>query len=187
MQNKTKNDIIVIAQKNFFLKGYSSTSLQDIANELNIKPASLYYHFSGGKEEIYIEVLINRLKEYKIEIESNLEKSNQLLEFLKSFAYWYVSQPQMNMDLIVKLDMPNLTVKSKQIIMKEISNSIFNPLNSAFEKYKTQLKNIKTMNLVGLYLNMLNGIIFATNEGYVKKEGLIEDYLEIFLNGINIK
>ena len=65
-----KLQILNAAETLFFTIGYKQTSLNSIAEANNMKPASLYYHFPGGKEEIYIEVLRQRLSNYKNQIQS---------------------------------------------------------------------------------------------------------------------
>lgn len=38
----------------FMDRGYSAITLRDIADELGIKQASLYYHFPAGKEQLFV-------------------------------------------------------------------------------------------------------------------------------------
>lgn len=52
-----KEQIFLAARKLFRHKGYVSSSMQDIANELNIKAASLYNHIQS-KHEILQELLV---------------------------------------------------------------------------------------------------------------------------------
>lgn len=47
----TQKRILDTAMKLFMLKGYDSTTIQDIMNELNISKGGIYHHFSS-KEEI---------------------------------------------------------------------------------------------------------------------------------------
>jgi AcrR family transcriptional regulator len=47
-----------VAEHRLAARGYTSVTLKDIANQLGIKQASLYYHFPGGKENLYMEVMI---------------------------------------------------------------------------------------------------------------------------------
>lgn len=56
-----KDRIMTVAENLFFTNGFKSVTLNEICEVLEIKPASLYYHFKGGKEEIYIEVINIRL------------------------------------------------------------------------------------------------------------------------------
>src|SRR3954471_3378910 len=48
---ETRAEIQRVARELFTGKGYEATSMREIADALNIKKASLYYHFAG-KEDI---------------------------------------------------------------------------------------------------------------------------------------
>jgi AcrR family transcriptional regulator len=52
----TKQKILICAVDLFALKGYTETSVRDIAAAVGIKPASLYNHFSS-KEDILVSML----------------------------------------------------------------------------------------------------------------------------------
>jgi len=55
-KNKTKTKILDVSARMFSKQGYNGTVLRDIANELNMKAGSLYYHFES-KEQLVLEVL----------------------------------------------------------------------------------------------------------------------------------
>jgi len=51
-----KNKILEVALNKFLNKGYEGTSLSEIANEVGITKAALYYHFKN-KDDMYLGVL----------------------------------------------------------------------------------------------------------------------------------
>ena len=55
-KNKTKTKILDVSARMFSRQGYNGTVLRDIANELDMKAGSLYYHFES-KEQLVLEVL----------------------------------------------------------------------------------------------------------------------------------
>lgn len=179
-----KDLIIEKASTLFFSTGYKATSLQTLAEELGIKPASLYYYFPGGKEEIYIDVLNTRLKSYRDQIISMSEEHKNLESFLKHFAYWFVAQPTMNMSLISQMDMPHLSPKGKQMVTKAVQESIFVPLRDIVQGHALYLKKIETMRIIGIYITLLNGMSLSIKQDYVRQEHLVEDFLEIMLRGV---
>ena len=63
MENDRKNEIIEAAKKRF-AKGYSPTSMDDIARDVGITKASLYYFFKG-KEEIFSAIIEEVIAEVK--------------------------------------------------------------------------------------------------------------------------
>lgn len=56
----TRNEIIDVANRLFYERGYESTSFADIANELGISKGNFYYHFKT-KDEILEAVIISRV------------------------------------------------------------------------------------------------------------------------------
>jgi TetR/AcrR family transcriptional regulator, cholesterol catabolism regulator len=52
----TREEILVAAAQIFGQKGFHATSMQDIAQAVNLQKASLYYHVSS-KQEILVDVL----------------------------------------------------------------------------------------------------------------------------------
>lgn len=65
METNRKNEIIEAARKLFAAKGFSPTSMDDIARDVGITKASLYYFFES-KEKIFetiVEELVSRIKD----------------------------------------------------------------------------------------------------------------------------
>jgi transcriptional regulator, TetR family len=72
MENERKNEIISAAKKLFALKGYSPTSMDDIARDVGITKASLYYFFKG-KEEIFAAIIEEVIAEIKFSLGAELK------------------------------------------------------------------------------------------------------------------
>ena len=68
----TRAAIQRVALERFTSKGYEATSMREIADELGIKKASLYYHFNG-KEDILRSLFVQRGTE-----------AQELLEWVKA-------------------------------------------------------------------------------------------------------
>lgn len=90
LQQNLKNKIIDNAITLFSEHGYEGTTLNEIAQSVNIKKASLYYHFNG-KEDIYrstvencIEYLSNFITEAHKDRDYSLEN---LYQFLYDFIF----------------------------------------------------------------------------------------------------
>lgn len=77
-----KTEIITIAAKLFKEKGYSAVTMRDIAQEMNIKAASLYNHIKS-KQEILVLIIIELAEEFTTamsKIVNSEETSIQKLE-----------------------------------------------------------------------------------------------------------
>jgi len=73
MENTRKLEIIEAAKKRFAKDGYSPTSMDDIARDVGITKASLYYFFKG-KEEIFAAII----EEVIDQIKNNLEQESKV-------------------------------------------------------------------------------------------------------------
>lgn len=58
-----KQEILEAAQRLFSQKGYQAASMRDLADDLDIKPASLYSHYRS-KDEILWEIAVRCAKEF---------------------------------------------------------------------------------------------------------------------------
>ncbi len=80
--NSKVDEIISVASALFSMKGYSATSLKEIADEVGLHKTSLFHYFRN-KEEILMEVMDKGLREYvnildESAIDPNLEIEQKL-------------------------------------------------------------------------------------------------------------
>ena len=84
-----KNKIIDNAITLFYEKGYYGTTLDDIAKSVNIKKASLYYHYDN-KEEIYRKSVENCFNYFKTFILESNNDSNYSIDGLYQFLFEFI-------------------------------------------------------------------------------------------------
>lgn len=127
-----KKEIIKKIELLFFDKSFDSVSMQDIATMLDIKKASLYYHFPSKKDMI-LEVIEESFINYDNFINEILEKWNMdnFLEILEDFLDF----PDKNKNIfsIINQNWYNLWIEEKSLI--DIKQKII------FDKIKNNLQN----------------------------------------------
>lgn len=115
-----KQEIVDTAAQIFKTKGYEATSIQDVADAVDILKGSLYYYIKS-KDDLLYEV-IQEVHERGLE---NLESSQQVgenaLERLHAFVYRHVT---FNADNLTKMtvffhDFRSLSPDRKEEIVKE--------------------------------------------------------------------
>ena len=84
-----KDKIIDNAITLFSEKGYYGTTLDDIAKSVNIKKASLYYHYDN-KEEIYRKSVENCFNYFKTFILESNNDSNYSIDGLYQFLFEFI-------------------------------------------------------------------------------------------------
>lgn len=83
----TKELIIKKSLELFATKGYFNTSMDDISKAVEIKKASLYFHFTG-KESIFQAVFNDILEEYTIFLDSLTQYDDQM-DTIKKLTYLF--------------------------------------------------------------------------------------------------
>lgn len=182
----TKYRILDHSERLFFEKGLRGVALKEICEELKIKPASLYYHFPNGKEQIYVEVIRARMNSFRANIDSIGMRAKDLRSALIDFGNWYISQPKMNMVIIAELDMPELTPRSRKQVMEMVGDSVFEPLSQIILKFQSSIKpNLKTNLLVSTVTTLLFTIHTSVKMGQSNANDLVVYNIDLFLSGVS--
>lgn len=84
----TRNEIKKIAIKLFATKGYSSSTLNDIAKEIGITKAAIYFHFSS-KEELFFEILEETIDDYYKYLIKSIEHAKDIGNVEQCLFYIY--------------------------------------------------------------------------------------------------
>jgi len=112
-----KNKILQIALKHFSDKGYESTSLDDIAKELNLTKPALYYHFKN-KKELYNQIFLNYFDklELKKDLKDYIDRMGDL--FLKNPPLAKLFSKELSSEMV---HLENDTIKSVSKTLKILS------------------------------------------------------------------
>jgi AcrR family transcriptional regulator len=86
-------EVLAVAISVMSERGYSATSIQEVADRVGVLKGSLYHYF-GSKEELLFRILTESHNESLEIIESvsalNLDPLQELYEFLSRSATWYL-------------------------------------------------------------------------------------------------
>ncbi len=102
--NIRRNEILDVAQKLFYLKGYEQTSIQDIITEIGIAKGT-FYHYFRSKQDL-LDVMIERMIEQTLQSLEPLVAHDQLsaLEkferFFSNIADWKIDNKAFFLDLM---------------------------------------------------------------------------------------
>jgi AcrR family transcriptional regulator len=90
-QKENKVEIIITtAQKRFGLYGVEKTSMQEIANDLGMSKASLYYYFPD-KESLYKSVISREHKEFLRILDKDIKNISDPAECLRKYSLARIS------------------------------------------------------------------------------------------------
>lgn len=54
---ETRRRILAVAERLFLAKGFKGVSMKDIADEVEVTTAALYYHFPEGKQALFLSMI----------------------------------------------------------------------------------------------------------------------------------
>jgi AcrR family transcriptional regulator len=61
---ETRQQILEVARELFLSRGYKGVSMKEVAEEVQVTSAALYYHFPGGKQDLFFSIIQKMLEEW---------------------------------------------------------------------------------------------------------------------------
>lgn len=134
-EGQARERLLDVAERLFSSKGFAAVTLREIGQELSLSHASLYYHFPGGKEELFILVMKRNILRHGEALESRLESAEgDIRAALYSIAEWFVSQPPMDLIRMAQSDMPVLKPTDARKIMDLLHGQVLLRIHAALQK-----------------------------------------------------
>ncbi|GGI39455.1 TetR/AcrR family transcriptional regulator [Mammaliicoccus stepanovicii] len=149
----TSERLIQISMQAFSEKGYHGTSLNNIAESLSIKKASLY-NYINSKDELYELCLKQCIKEGMDIIENiNPYSSNMREEFLR-FFHEYLFESDTLVKFYVQLSFaPSKFTQDIEFYNNELSNSFKHKLIEVHEIIKLEMEQESFILTIRMFIN----------------------------------
>jgi AcrR family transcriptional regulator len=143
----TRDQILEVAAQIFREKGFHAASMQEIADAVNLRKASLYHHVSS-KQEILLE-LLNQAMDSLIESTQNLFSQNKspedrLTEAIHEYLGALVTHPDLANVLLLEFRSLDLELQEKHkprrdhfeklwrgLIQEGIEKGVFRPMDAS--------------------------------------------------------
>ncbi len=163
-----KQRVLDAAEEMFMEHGYAAITLRDLAERLDIRQASLYYHFPKGKEQLYMEMsqrffLRNRTAKGCVVL---WPRGNDLRSHLLAIADWFAQHRPINVIGMMYADLPALSRERAQRLAQTAYEALFFPLRDAFveAQRRGEVRDINPEMLAGFYLALMDGITFSQTQ-----------------------
>ena len=180
--------VLDMAEHLFMKRGYNAITLRDIANELGIKQASLYYHFPDGKEQLFVAVAERVFARHKLGIEKAIDGAgSQIDDQLHAVAHWFASQPPVNLIGMMHADMPALSPEQSTRLTGSLFHNIFGPLQRVFHaaRHDGQLRALEPNMMTGAFLALMDGMTISHQQaGMPPISHLADTLIDMFMNGL---
>ncbi|WP_448575178.1 TetR/AcrR family transcriptional regulator [Thermomicrobium sp.] len=122
------------AERLFAERGYKAVTLRDIAQELGIRQASLYYHFPGGKEELYVTVTERGLQAHREGLEQAIAGAGASLEAgLRAVLQWLASHPPVDLARMLLADFPAISEEHRKRLIELALDCLVRPIENLLQ------------------------------------------------------
>jgi AcrR family transcriptional regulator len=129
----SRDRVLECAEKLFMERGYESVKLRHIADELNVRAASLYYYFPSGKQEMFQAVLLRAMGRIQSGLEAAIASAPEELNArLRAAASYFLSQPKMDLYRMLESDLEQVDEEDRRAIAEALYAALQRPLISVF-------------------------------------------------------
>jgi len=180
-------DIIQAAAQIFRQKGYHGTSMQDIADAVQLQKASLYHHISG-KQEILVSILDHALDLMVDDLEKVIASDASPAEQLRRAMFTYVSRLADEADLAAVLLLEHRSLdddaRASHIRRRDRFESLWRAIiqrGIELGEFRPQDPRLATFALLGV-LNWT--ITWFKPEGEYSPAQIADLYADLFLHGL---
>lgn len=186
--NVSARDLVLdAAERHFASRGYAAVTLKDIAKDLGIRQASLYYHVPGGKEDLFVEVMLRYLERHQQALERVIEDGSPELEAcLTRAATWMLTQPPLNLSRMTHTDLPDLAPEKARCLEQAVGRCIITPVERLFAlpMHQQQLRDFEPRFLAGMFLTLADSLHTAKRYRSEPQEQLIANVIDVLLRGV---
>lgn len=186
-QSSARERVQNVAERLFAERGYKAVTLRDIAQELGIRQASLYYHFPGGKEELYVTVVERGLRAHAEGLHQAIRDAGPHLETqLRSVLTWLVTHPLVDLGRMLLADFQAVSEQHRtrltQLALESLVLPIESMLAAAKERGETTVGNARLA--AAVVLTTAEGIVATSRVIGRQPDELVSQALEILLSGL---
>lgn len=186
--SESRERVLKVAERLFSERGFASVTLKDIANELGMRQASLYYHVPDGKEALFVEVTERGLQRHRSGLEEAIAQAGSDLEQqLNAAAGWLLSQPSIDLGRMMKSDMPSISEGQAERLATSAYDSLIGPVKAAFERAFAEgyIRKPNFGNVGGAFLAIVEAIHHLPDHYTTyPKQAMVAELIDFFLNGL---
>ncbi|MBW4615239.1 MAG: TetR/AcrR family transcriptional regulator [Desmonostoc vinosum HA7617-LM4] len=177
------------AERLFRARGYNAVSMRDIAFEVGIRQASLYYHFPS-KEQLFVAVTERMFERHRAGLQQAIyHNGSDLRSQLHAVSGWFLSQPPIHFLSMFHTDMPCLGEDNMQKLAVCVEQSVFEPIKQTFIKAQErgEIRYTRPELLAGFFLSVMETIPFVTTKpSAVSGEVMANEMISVLLDGLKV-
>ncbi len=185
--SQAREHVLQVAGALFSERGYAAVTIRDIAQALNMRQSSLYYHAPQGKEQLFLEVTERSLTRHGKGITQAITQAEPTIDAqLNAIASWLLSQPPVDLTRLFRSDLPALSSEHSQRLFKLASASLLEPIKQvitdAYQRGEVRFVNEQVMAVS--FVSVIETIHDMHRYTNVPKAVLAGDVIEVILDGM---
>lgn len=185
-----RSRILDEAERLFRTRGYNAVTMRDIAREVGIRQASLYYHFPS-KEQLFVAVTERMFERHRTGLQQAIHDVGgdlRLRSQLHAAARWFLSQPPVHLLSMFHTDMPSLGEENLKKLSACAQQSVFEPIRQIFAEAQErgEMRNdARPKMLAGFFLSCIESVPYVANfPDTAKSEVIVNEIISVLLDGI---
>jgi AcrR family transcriptional regulator len=163
--------------------------MRDIAEDLGVRQATLYYHVPQGKDQLFLDVLDRNLARHRAGLEAAIRTAGpSLRDQLHAIVHWLVSQPPVDLLRLLRLDRAALPPDDGQRLLDSAHQSLILPIAQVFRgaQERGEIRGVNAMMLAGSLLAMLDWLSFPIEAQYTTPPPRVmaDELVDTLLDGL---
>ena len=122
---ETRQQILEVARELFLSKGYKGVSMKVVAEELQVTSAALYYHFPGGKQDLFFNIIQKMLEDWTQGAILATAQSQGLQEDLIQLTQYLLTLPMDRFSILARDIHENVLDRDAQRVVLEKMQHVF--------------------------------------------------------------
>lgn len=184
----SRERVLTVAEPLFLHQGYGGVSLRDLGKELGIKPASLYYHFPGGKDELFVEVMQRMMERTRQGLQQAIGSAPaDVRSQLRAAAGYLASQPPIDMTRMMRSDLVSVAEDHSRRLQADMYRCLLRPIErlllDGMERGELA-RTIDPMLVAGSFLVVVNSMHDAQAYSHVPGETMAVNVVDVLLDGL---
>lgn len=188
--NEARRRVLDSAEKLFNQRGYSGVTVKELAAALAIKPASLYYHAPGGKEELFVKVVERCLERHATELSvCNARQHDSLADQLHAASMVLLDRGPLGFVRMLMSDMDELEDNNSRMLTTKAYEALMLPMSQIFQRgVEEGHLRVHTPQLVtGSFLSALDSLWYAANRqdaADMSLSDMVRELVDLYLHGL---
>ena len=122
---ETRQQILEVARELFLSKGYKGVSMKEVAEEVQVTSAALYYHFPGGKQDLFFNIIQKMLEDWTQGAILATAQSQGLQEELIHLTQYLLTLPMDRFSILARDIHENVLDRDAQRVALEKMQHVF--------------------------------------------------------------